>query len=396
METHMQIARGWKPFIALGIATVAMVAPLPAEERDFDAIAANVVQHSLELQPGEVVLINGNPENLELMAALQVAVTKAGGQPILTISLPEATKRALLETPVEHLGQLPTANLLLARIADASITVTSVADPTLFADVPEERLAVARKAVAPLNAALSRIRIRSVSLGQTGGIPTAEYAASVGADATAIGDMFWRAVAVPPAQLASRTRAVASQLTDGTRVRVTSAAGTDLQLTIAAVPARVNAGRAADVATATGGSSAWLPAGEAYACVLPGSATGTVVVPHTQVRGVQLANVRLTVERGRITGVTADDHADLLQAQLAASSPESSELSILDIGVNPESRSPEGSRYYSWEMDGMVSLVFGNNTWAGCDNMADGGVSFHLPGATANIGGKPILASSHN
>ena len=111
---------------------------------DYDAIADNVVNQSLGVQPGEVVIINGGPDQLDLMGALLVAVSKAGGQPVLQLGIPEANKRAIMETPIEHLKLTQTFGLMQARAADCIINVASVADPTLFADVPEERLAATR------------------------------------------------------------------------------------------------------------------------------------------------------------------------------------------------------------------------------------------------------------
>ena len=47
-------------------------------------------------------------------------------------------------------------------------------------------------AAKPLTAAFSNMRTRNVSLGQTGGIPTEAYAASLGADYAEVSEIFWR------------------------------------------------------------------------------------------------------------------------------------------------------------------------------------------------------------
>ena len=142
------------------------------EAPDFNSIAERLVTQSLAVKPGEIIVITGGPTEVELMGALQVAVAKAGGQPVLQLNIPEANKRMVLETPVEHLKRTPTANLLMTKLADAFINVGSVQDPELFSDVPEDRLAAARQAGMPLNDALSVATFRFVALGQTGGIPT--------------------------------------------------------------------------------------------------------------------------------------------------------------------------------------------------------------------------------
>ncbi len=149
---------------------------------DYDSIADKIVNYSLEVKPGEIVVISGTPAEMDLLGALVVAVRKAGGQPTVEISIPEANKRAVMETPIEYLKLTPTYGLTQARIVDCFISTGSTQNPQLFADVPEDRMAALRQASQPLTEAFKRVHFRSVSLGQTGGIPTKPYAESKGAN----------------------------------------------------------------------------------------------------------------------------------------------------------------------------------------------------------------------
>lgn len=384
-----------KPLSKLALLAVGIVplvgAPVLAQAPDYDAIADNLVNGSLAVQPGETVVIGGGPSEIDLMAAIQVAVSKAGGQAVLTLNIPEANKRAVMETPVEHLKQLPTAGLLLSKITDVFINVASVEDPDLFADVPEYRLAAVRQAGVPLTRAFNNMRFRSATLGQTGGIPTVAYAESVGADPEEIRTIFWQAVGTSVDELTQKATQVASLMTDGAEVRVTSEAGTDLTLKLDRLPARINAGRTADVRAASGPTNVWLPAGEAYGCVQGASASGKLVVPSMNFRGVKVENLELTFKKGRVSKMSADSNSEMLEKFFAASSPKLNELSVVDLGLNPHSRTPTGSSYYSWEMGGMVTLGLGNSGWAGCDNDSDAALSLHLPGTTLSIAGETVV-----
>ncbi len=360
-----------------------------AEQMDYDAIADSMVNESLAIQPGEMVVISGNPSEIDLMAALQVAVSKAGGQPMLSLNIPEANKRAVMEMPLEYIAQLPTQNLFISKMTDVFINVGSVQDPGLFADVPEERLAAFRKSAAPLNRALGNMRFRSASLGQTGGIPTAAYADSVGADAGELQAIFWDAIAVSPGDLIPTATEITSLLTSDAEIRVTSKAGTDLLLKFGGKPARINAGRTADVRAPNGPTNVWLPAGEAYGCVH--SASGTLVVPWTSFRGMPIENLELTFKDGAVTTMSADSNQAMLEEYFEASSATLKNASLIDIGLNPQSRSPNGTHYYSWEMGGMLTVNLGNSLWAGCDNDSDAGISFHVPGTTVSIEGKTVV-----
>ena len=390
---HINRCLIWRRSRILAVAIVLALAgaPVLAQAPDYDAIADNLVNGSLAVQPGETVVIGGGPSEIDLMAAIQVAVSKAGGQPVLTLNIPEANRRAVMETPIAHLEQLPTAGLLLSKITDVFINVGSIEDPDLFADVPEERLAASRQAGVPLARAFNNMNFRSASLGQTGGIPTVAYAKSEGADPEEVQTIFWRAVAVSPDDLTPKATQVASRMTNGAEVRVTSEAGTDLTFKIDRFPARINAGRTADVKPASGPTNVWLPAGEAYGCVDAASANGKLVVPTTTFRGVKVKNLRLTFKNGRVSKMSADSNGEMLEKYFDASSPKLKELSLVDLGLNPQSRIPAGSSYYSWEMGGMVTLGLGNNSWAGGDNDSDAALSLHLPGTTLSIGGETVV-----
>ena len=244
-----------------------------------------------------------------------------------------------------------------------------------------------------LSDALRNVRFRSVSLGQTGGIPTEAYATSQSASYETMVDMFWKAIGVPPDRLAEAGRKVVDMLRPGARLHLTSAAGSDLSFTVDQLQARINAGRSGDVLSATGPSSVWLPAGEAYACVKGGSASGTLVVPQTTFRGMDVENLELKFENGRITSLSAETHEEALRKFFDSSSPESQDLSVIDVGLNPHSQTLEGSHYRSWEMGGMVTLQIGNNAWAGGSNSADAGLSLHVAGTTLTIDGKEVVAN---
>ncbi|NND60242.1 MAG: aminopeptidase [Gammaproteobacteria bacterium] len=359
---------------------------------DYDEIAANLVNQSLSVQPGEVIQISGTPDQMELISATYVAVAKAGGEPIVTLNLPEATKRAMMESDIKHLERTSTAPVLLTKIIDGFISVASVQDPDLFADVPEERLAAIRRAGTPVNHVFRNAKFRSVSLGQTGGIPTEGYAATIGADADDMRAMFWKALAVSPQQINDAAAIVNGMLSPGVDIHVESDLGTDLRFRIADNAPRVNAGRTTDVEVAVGPRQVWLPAGEAYAIVEPGSAQGTLVVRKAMFRGKPIENLKLRFDNGRLTDVDGKG-ASMLEDFFASSDEASSMLSVVDIGLNPHSQTPRGSDYMSWEMGGMVTLVIGNNAWAGGDNGGDGSFSVHVPGASVAAGGSRLTAN---
>jgi aminopeptidase len=363
---------------------------LTAQEPDFDSIAEKIVNHSLEVKPGESVIINGTPAELDLLEALVVASSKAGGKPTVQVTFPAANKRVLAETAIEYLKLTDFYNLMQTRLADCIINTSSTQDPTLFADIPEERFAAQREAGRAANEATRSAHFRSVTVGQIGGIPSRAYAESVSADYEKMISMFWKAVDADYDQLLSSAERITSAFRPGSKVTLTTEAGTDLWFTIGDIPPRVNAARTADV-QGPGVASVWLPAGEAYVCVDPTSASGTVVVPSTRFRGVPVSNMRLIFEKGRITSLEAEENGEMLREFLEATTGDSGVLAVVDVGVNPHSQHLPGSEYSSWEMAGMVTIVTGYTAWAGCEVVADGGLTLPQNGATLSIDGKTVV-----
>jgi aminopeptidase len=353
---------------------------------DYESIADKLVNQLAAIHPGEVVVIRGNSDQRPLLEALVVATWKAGGQPTVEVTYPQANKKALMETPVEYMKFPQWYALAQARLVDCYINVESVQDPTLFADVPEERFEALREAGMPLQRAFQHSRFRAVNLGQTGGVPTAEYAASENLDYDALASMFWKAVDTDYAALRRSAKSAAAALASGETVRVTSGIGTDITFAVDDVPPRINCGRPDDNVVPSGPMQGWLPAGEAYAPIRAGSANGTVVVPSMDFRGSALKNVTMTFKDGVMTKMSSESDLEGLRGFLDSTTGDTKMLSIVDIGVNPDSHPMEGSDYASWEMGGMVTLGMGDNSWTGGSVVSSGGLTFHLPRATLAVG----------
>ena len=176
-------------------------------------------------------------------------------------------------------------------------------------------------------------------------------------------------------------------------VKIKNDAGTDLSLKIGAQPIKINSGSSLANMGENGPAQAWLPAGEVYACTDPKSANGTVVVPLMEFRGKQIKNLRLSFANGKLTDIKADENVELIKKALEMSTGDKDVLSIFDIGINQNSRILKNSNYYSWEMGGMVTLVIGDNTWAGGNVKSGTSFNFHLPNTTASIDGVSVVSN---
>jgi len=383
-----------KIFVRTAVGAVAAVlagAPALAQEPDYESVAQKVVTESAGVQPGEVVVLSGSPSELDILTALTAAVLEAGGLPITTIDLPQAYRKAVMAADIAYLRQEPKAQLALIDAADVFINASAVSAPGLFADVPEERFAALRENNGMVAAALKEKAPRSVDLGQSGGIPTKAYADSLGTDYQEMRAMFWSALDVPAEEVAATGETVSAKMSGGSTVTVASDAGTNLTFELSDEPSRVSTGRAADNA-GEGGAQAFLPAGDFYACAAPGSASGVIVAPYVDFRGEPVRDLRLTVKNGAVTGVKAKENQKAVKAFMDTLDEAGKTVSLVNIGLNPESRMLDGSEYRSWEMAGMVTLYLGTNQWAGCGHAADSGFPLHIDGATVKAGDATVVA----
>ena len=364
--------------------------PLMGQKQpNYVSIADNIVNSALKVQPGEIVVINGSEGTITLMHELYVAVYKAGGIATMEMNIPEASKRVLMETPIEYLRLPNTYGLMQTRAVDCFINLNTTEDADLFDDVPEERFAAVRQAGQTLNTAQRRAHYRSVSLGQVGGIPTYNYANSVGADHYQMLSMFWSAVDADYISMSNKAKKLVKMLAAGSNVQVTSSLGTNLTFKLDDGGARMNCGITDETVQSSGPANTWLPAGEAYSSVVPTSANGVLVIPMTEFRGSKIKNLKLVFEDGRIAQLTADENADILQKALDISQGMKDVLSIFDIGLNPNSQPL--ADYLSYEMAGVVTLGVGNNSWTGGDVDSDFNVDFQVPGLTVAVNGETIV-----
>lgn len=355
----------------------------------YDAIADQIVNTSLKVRPGETVVINGSEGTMTLMHELFVAVNKAGGKAVLQMNIPEASREAILESPLEYLKTPNAYNIMQMRGVDCFVNLITTQDPHLFDDVPEERLAAVRQSSQALNDAQSTAHFRSVSLGQVGGIPTYSYAQSVGADHYEMLSMFWNAIDVDYDSMVKTAQQLVNAMKPGSKVQVTSPSGTNITFTLDDIGPRMNCGSTAETATPSGPASTWLPAGEAYSSVSPMSANGVIVVPRKEFRGVVLNNLKVSFKHGKISNMAADNDIEVLQKAFDVSGGMKDVLSLIDIGVNRKSYPM--ANYLSYEMGGVVTLGVGNNTWTGGNVDSDFGIDFHLVDTTVKVDGKTIV-----
>jgi leucyl aminopeptidase (aminopeptidase T) len=253
-------------------------------------------------------------------------------------------------------------------------------------------VAARQKADAPFRAALQTWKGRSIGLGN-GLYPTPGTARQAGISLAALTAMYRAGLDVDYDALGRTAALVQAALAHGKDIHLTAPNGTDLQAKIGGQTPYVSDGviSDADRAGSLAQRSAYLPAGEAYVVMTPGSATGKLVMGRSWYRDKLITKLEVDVEKGKVRRLSAGSGAATLQADFDKAGAGKDQVGVLDIGLNPAIHPPAGSHIQPWSQSGILTIAIGNNQWAGGDNTGEFGLVIQLADATLVVDGHPIV-----
>jgi leucyl aminopeptidase (aminopeptidase T) len=188
--------------------------------------------------------------------------------------------------------------------------------------------------------------------------------------------------------IAERTKRMTELLTEGSLLRVTSAAGTDITLPIEGIRAIASTGLIHEP-----GGFGNLPSGEAYMMPVEGTAEGVFVVDGSMagignLEGKKAITIR--VERGHAVSIEGGAGAKALRAKLEPLGRAAFNVAEFGIGTNDAARIT-GSILEDEKVMGTIHIALGNN-------MSMGGtvsVPVHLDGIvkkpTVELDGRKIM-----
>jgi leucyl aminopeptidase (aminopeptidase T) len=322
---------------------------------------------------------------------MAVEVRKRGAHPLVLVQTEQLGRRMYDEVPAKYDGQTPLQAKRLIETIDVFIA-TEAGEGRTYRGVPPERQAARARAFQPLIALARKRGVRNVFLGN-GLYPSEERAEQLGMGRDALADMMYHGIDADYEQLARTGKQVAAALSAGKELRITNPAGTDLRLRIEGRPVQVSDGIISAEDRKRGGAalSVWLPAGEVYLTPVPGTAEGTLVADRYFYEGALIEGLRLEVKGGKVVAMSARSGLDPMKARYDAAGPGRDLVSVVDLGINPGLKVPEGKAVNVWSRAGAVTLVIGNNSWAGGDNQTDFAIAPEVARATVVVDGREIV-----
>ena len=389
----MQLNKHFLKLISF-LAVLALVSPTYGENPDqnLEATANRMVTQSAAIREGDLVLIQGQPEDMRLLENIAIEVRKLGAFPLVNVTTDQLERRMFTDVPSKFDAQTPLMHMKLAETINALITVQREENPRLLADVAPERIAAHHKTMLQIMQVMMNRNVRQVHLGN-GLYPTEATARQFGLPLDELTSIFWKGVNVDYMRLQAVADTVRNRLARGDTVRITDANGTDFQCRIQKRPVMINDGVISndDVRAGKAACEVWLPAGEVYCTVVPNTAEGTIVIDRHYFNGQEIRDLRLTFKNGRLTNMTAKSGLEHLKQLYDASGRGKDQFAAIDIGVNPDVRIPENSRMAAWMASGMISVVIGNDTWAGGENNCEFSLATHIRRGTLTVDNKNLV-----
>lgn len=309
-----------------------------------------LTEYSTAVQPGDNVLINVDSGALNMARALTREVLRIGAEPLLRVTYPELTSDILELAGDEYLDREPAFALNEIRQIDAWIRVSA----------PENARQLQNADKVKLNRLMKRGReVQNIRVNETRWLGTIMPNAAGAQDAGMSTEEFERFAfdamflyeddpAAAWRRQSTEQERLVERLSQADEVHI-KGSGTDLRLSVK--------GR-------TWANSAGLrnmPCGEVFTGPIESSAEGVITydIP-SSVNGVEVRNIRLRFEQGKVVEAEAEVGNDLLQAQLD-SDPGARYLGELGIGTNYRIQKPIKSILYDEKIGGTVHLALGQS-----------------------------------
>ncbi|MFD1644480.1 aminopeptidase [Haloarchaeobius litoreus] len=299
-----------------------------------------VVDHCLDVQPGDRVLVDAKPAVEEFVVALYEELGKRDAIPMRIGASPRASRAYLREFDPDA-AALKEHKLAALEAADKLVMAWGMANTRETSDVPDE----VSNALGEANQPIMEAHLDMPWVGTMHPLPGNAQAAEMSTDAyeafvyDAI-DKDWDA-----------QRAFQQQLVDildpADEVRIVSGDRTDITLSVAGMDA------------GNDDAKRNLPGGEAYTVPVPDGVEGEVLFDLPVVtRGEELENVWLRFEDGEVVEFEAESGEDTLESILERDDG-SHRLGELGIGMNRDIDRLTNHMLFDEKMGDTVHLALG-------------------------------------
>ena len=303
-------------------------------------LAAVIVSHSLQVEPGEVVLI----ESFDLVSGLPNdlvdAIHAAGGIPLLYLRSQALLRQVMRRGDEREIGLRAQVELAQLRLAQGYVAIRAQDNVSELSDVPSAHVA--------LNGRMTKDAM-DYRVDHTKWVvlryPTASMAQLAGMSTQAFEDLYYRVCTLDYGRMADAIAPLAERMRRTDEVRI-SGPGTDLRFSIRGIGSVPCEGRRN------------LPDGECFTAPVRDSVHGVISYNTSSLyQGTTYTDIRLVFEGGRIVRATGQPQ-DRLDA-LLDSDEGARYVGEFSLGFNPHLLSPIKDTLFDEKIAGSLHFTPG-------------------------------------
>lgn len=305
--------------------------------------ARNLVRYSVDLQPGENILIEMiGLRDQELTKCLIEEVYAAGGHPFIEFRYPEVTRKLMLGGNQELYERMAAIELNRMKQMQAYIAVRSGDNITETSDVPEDKLRLFMK-VYQRPVVDQRVNHTKWCVMR---YPNPSMAQQANTSTEAFEDFYFQVCNLDYSKMSGAMDSLVELMNKTDKVRLVGP-GTDLSFSIKDIPAIKCAGQNN------------IPDGEVFTAPVKDSVNGVISYnTPTIYMGTSFENVTLRFDNGKIVEATANNTAKL--NEILDTDDGARFVGEFAIGVNPYIQQPMKDILFDEKIDGSIHFTPGN------------------------------------
>src|SRR5215472_16719005 len=282
-----------------------------------------------------MVLVETWQHTIDLASEIALECYRTGAKPLITLNTDRLWWGALAEIPEQYMRKVSRHVLSAVDNVTVWIALGGPEDPSKFREVPASRLEILFEGDRPVLDKTFEKRVRTAEL--LLGHVTPQRAKAYGFDYERWMKMTEEGIKVDYPKLAELGRKMALRLERGSKVRVTTKAGTDVRFEITKRPIHVQDGIVDQADIERGLVSTQLPSGKVEVAPLEESARGIVVydVPRA-LKGRLIQELRLVFEKGHIQEYKARKGEEVFREVYDAGQGDRDKIAQFTLGLNPK------------------------------------------------------------
>jgi aminopeptidase len=306
-------------------------------------LAKNLITYSVDLQPGENILIEVYDSGEELAAELIKEAHKIGAYPFLSVKNRSLVRELLLGTSDEHMTRIADLEAERMKKMQAYIGIRGSKNSSDWSDIPGDKMNLFQsKWSKPVhsdirvpNTKWCVMRYPNDAMAQMANMSTEQFE-----------DFYFNVCTLDYAKMSTAMDALVTVMEKTDRVRITGK-NTDLSFSIKGLPAIKCAG------------SVNIPDGEVFSAPVIDSVNGYITYnTPAEYQGYTYENIRLEFKDGKIVNATANDTERI--NKLFDTDPGARYAGEFAIGVNPYIIKPMKDTLFDEKIMGSIHFTPGN------------------------------------